>query len=138
MLSVTRMQHLLVGIAIGTYLCWREDLLPYASSLLPSSTQSEINEAEILAGTHDVYDGIQIDPDGLPNNPTEFAKRLSESLLVGQARQLEKQILQISYLFVRSCHPVSSNSPLTSAGLGKAAAQGYLAEAPNNHGRASA
>ena len=87
MINATRITHLLAGVASahrpGNFLCWRRPLLRHRSSLLHSDVHVQMNNTEVLAGTHDRYDGIQIDPDGLPTDPSEFTTRLTESLLVG-------------------------------------------------------
>ena len=56
-------------------------LLSHASNLCANGN-SGMSGTDVLPSTHDRYDGIQIDPDGLPSDPSEFAKRLTESLLV--------------------------------------------------------
>lgn len=88
MIHATRLAHLLGGLASpqkpGSFLCWRRPLLPRRLSLVQLNAQLQMSHTEILTGTHDRYDGIQIDPDGLPTDPSEFTTRLTESLQVGQ------------------------------------------------------
>ena len=86
MISATRLTQLLASVAAaqrpGTLLSWRRPLLPYRSLSARSNVDLTMSNIEVLAGTHDRYDGVQIDPDGLPTDPSEFTSRLTESLLV--------------------------------------------------------
>ena len=56
--------------------------LPPQKSAQHADALQNMNGTQILAGTEDRYDGIQIDPAGLPSDPTEFTLRLTESLMV--------------------------------------------------------
>lgn len=51
-------------------------------SVLRANVCCRMSVAQILSGTEDRYEGIQVDPDALPNDPSEFSLRLTESLLV--------------------------------------------------------
>ena len=86
MINATRLTRLLAGAAtapkVCTFLCGRRTLPPHRSLDLHSHATFSMKDIEILAGTEDRYNGIQIDPDGLPTDPSEFTARLTESLLV--------------------------------------------------------
>ena len=56
--------------------------LPPQASAQHADALYNMSGTQILAGTEDRYDGVQIDPAGLPSDPTEFTLRLTESLLV--------------------------------------------------------
>jgi len=84
-----RLTHILAGTAsphkAATFAATRgyrvPVLLSHASKLC-ANDDSGMSSTDVLPSTHDRYDGIQIDADGLPSDPSEFAKRLTESLLV--------------------------------------------------------
>ena len=54
-------------------------LPPYRSLLLHPSASACFNmsQSEVLSGTHDAYNGIQIDPIDLPADPREFASHVA-------------------------------------------------------------
>ena len=91
MLSVARNLHLGRNI-YSTATCLRvgqQGVLGRRAYSLPPQNLAQqadaphsMNGTQTLAGTEDRYDGIQIDPAGLPNDPTEFTLQMTESLLV--------------------------------------------------------
>ena len=89
-----RLTHLLAGTATPQKAAssaatrgYRAPVLLSHASNLRANENSGMSSTEVLPGTHDRYDGIQIDPDGLPSDPSEFAKRLKESLLVSRKQK---------------------------------------------------
>ena len=86
-----RLTHILAGTAIPHKAAssaatrgYRVPVLLSHASKLCANDNSGMSSTNVLPSTHDRYDGIQIDSDGLPSDPSEFAKRLTESLLVSR------------------------------------------------------
>lgn len=59
--------------------------------MLPAARHTNVcctmTSTQLLPGTHDRYDGILIDGDDLPSDPSEFSTRLAESLIEWQRQQ---------------------------------------------------